>query len=78
MGIQDRFPGMFKRTTRIEVSQVVRVRPDWDLNLGGMWLVVLEVTEDYVTGLLETKDEPVQLVRLPRSGVDADVKIIQG
>ena len=60
---------------RITPNQIVRVRPDYHDRYGGMWLVVREVDDDYLTGVILLSGEDQTLLRLPRVGVEASERV---
>ena len=73
--VQDHFPEMFRRDRRaIQPEQLVRLRPDWDARLGGLWMLVKEVDPDFLTGLVYVAGEDLELARVPRLGVETAVR----
>lgn len=59
----------------IRPDQLVRIRPDYHEKYGGLWLVVREVDDDYLTGVILLEGEDQTLIRLPRMGVEASERV---
>ena len=73
--VQDHFPEMFRKDRRtIRPNQLVRIKPDWDARLGGLWMLVREVDPDFLTGLVYVAGEDPELARIPRLGVETAVR----
>lgn len=69
---------MMRDRRRIVTDQIVRIRPDYHDRYGGLWLVVREIDDDYITGTILMEDEDQTIIRLPRVGVEvADRVFIQ-
>lgn len=69
--IQEHFPQLFPQDRRrLHVDQLVRILPEADTRLGGLWMVVKEIDPDYVTGVVCIEGEDPQMVRLPRGAVE--------
>ena len=75
--IQEHFPNLFTKDRRkIQVDQVVRIRKDWDPRLGGLWMLVKEVDDEFLTGLVLTIGEDPVLLRVPRAQVESIRRVL--
>ena len=66
---------MIEDRRRISPNQLVRIRPDYHDKYGGMWLVVREVDDEYLTGIILLAGEDQMIIRLPRIGVEATGRV---
>ncbi len=59
---------------RLRSEQVVRIRQDAP-QFAGLWMVIKEIGEDYVTGLILVQGESPIVTRQPRTSVESAMRV---
>lgn len=70
MTMQEQFPHMFDRR-RLYPKQLVRVKADANTTLRGLWAILAEVGDDYVSAMVLVSGDDPQMVTLPRTSVES-------
>jgi hypothetical protein len=79
MSVQEHFPSLFQPKTdrrRVQINSVVRICPEANSPYKGMWLVVKEAGEEFVTGLVHVDGEDPVLTRVDRMEVEAAERML--
>lgn len=80
MTVQEHFPELFqpKRPDRrrIAINTVVRICPTANSPYKGMWLVVKEADDEFVTGLVHVEGDDPVLTRVDRMEVEAAERML--
>lgn len=74
MTVQEHFPELFRPKTdrrQVNVNSVVRICKRADSPYKGMWLVVKEVGDEFLTGLVYVDGEDPVLTRVARLDVES-------